>query len=259
MSIPLERLYHYIESTAQDIRGSRVLIYRFSPDGSKKIEDLTVLGALYGAQDNVSTPYERLIIPYIYCYDQEPLDYDLYKDYKQKPFPQPYINDIVENYQIDIPLSYFPEFHLNIYDHSILVHSEKRSSNLERYQQDNLIPAYYWSHALIARDWFRFAQHTSQRKQVKKTFLIYNRAWSGTREYRLKFAEHVIRLALETQCQTSINPIEPELNIHYDSHQFTNSEWRPSIPLENYFPISTAQSYYSADFDGQFTNAENEV
>jgi hypothetical protein len=37
MSIPLERLYHYIEDVAEEIFNDRVLIYRFSPDGSKKI------------------------------------------------------------------------------------------------------------------------------------------------------------------------------------------------------------------------------
>ena len=40
MSIPLDRLYHYIESIAKDIRGDDVIIYRFYPHGSKKIEDL---------------------------------------------------------------------------------------------------------------------------------------------------------------------------------------------------------------------------
>jgi hypothetical protein len=54
---------------------------------------------------------------------------------------------------------------------------------------------------------------------------------------------------LLNDCQTSINPIEPELNIHYDLYKFKNPEWRPSIVLENYFPPNTASSHYSADFD----------
>ena len=40
MSIPLDRLYHYIESIAKEIRGDDVLIYRFFPHGSKNINDL---------------------------------------------------------------------------------------------------------------------------------------------------------------------------------------------------------------------------
>jgi hypothetical protein len=102
---------------------------------------------------------------------------------------------------------------------------------------------------MLSLDWFRYAEHVRQRKQVTKTFLIYSRAWSGTREYRLKFAELLIRLGLENQCQTTINPVEPELGIHYELHQFENPDWRPQTVLENYFPVSTAHSHYSADFD----------
>ena len=43
MSIPLDRLYHYIHDVAEQVRGDYVLIYRFWPHGSKNIEDLSVL------------------------------------------------------------------------------------------------------------------------------------------------------------------------------------------------------------------------
>jgi hypothetical protein len=85
--------------------------------------------------------------------------------------------------------------------------------------------------------------------------LIYNRAWSNTREYRLRFAELLIHLNLQEHCNTSINPVEPELGIHYDSHQFKNSAWRPRTVLENHFPISQAHSHYSSDFDINEYNA----
>ena len=58
----------------------------------------------------------------------------------------------------------------------------------------------------------------------------------------------------------SISPVEPELGIHYDLHKFANPAWRPTNVLENYFPISTAQSYYSADFDtNDYNSTEIEV
>jgi hypothetical protein len=141
-------------------------------------------------------------------------------------------------------------YYANIFKKDLLLHSEKRSENLKKYQlDDELIPVYYWSHAVIAQDWFRYAEHVSQTKKPDKTFLIYNRAWSNTREYRLRFAELLVHLNLQKHCKTSINPVEPELGIHYDSHQFQNSAWRPVTVLENHFPISTAHSHYSADFD----------
>ena len=101
---------------------------------------------------------------------------------------------------------------------------------------------YYWSHAIIALDWFRFAEHIKQKKQVKKTFLIYNRAWGGTREYRLRFADLLITLNLQDYCQTTINPVDPELNIPYTQYQFDNPAWRPRHTLENYFAINDAHS-----------------
>ena len=41
MSIPLDRLYHYIENIAEEIYSNPIIIYRFYPHGSKKHEDLT--------------------------------------------------------------------------------------------------------------------------------------------------------------------------------------------------------------------------
>jgi hypothetical protein len=137
----------------------------------------------------------------------------------------------------------------NIFDQAILLHSEKQSTEVEKYQKSEFIPVYYWSHALISLDWFRYAQHEHQIKNIKKTFLIYNRAWSGTREYRLKFIDLLIDNKLIDQCHTFCNPIEPELQIHYSQHEYINSQWRPNNQLENYANSTTAGSCSSADFD----------
>jgi hypothetical protein len=188
---------------------------------------------------------------HVYCHDQEPLQYNAMSHARSNMILDPF--SVLRNSVTTLKTNLFPNirWHGNINDLALLLHSEKRSSNLKQYQDNIFITVYYWSHAVIALDWFRFAQHISQRKQVQKTFLVYNRAWSGTREYRLKFAELLVRLGLQNTCCTSINPVEPEIGIHYELHQFDNPMWRPTTVLENYFPISTAQSHYSADFDIQ--------
>ena len=237
MSIPLDRLYHFIEDIAKEIKDN-VIIYRFWPHGSKKLIDL---GELTGP---ISWQQKTLNFS-IYCHDQEPLNYKLYQNCVD--------NDYVKTLKsmseyIDDNLITHP----TIYDHVCLIHSEKRSNELIRYQAHSnhkFIDVYYWCHAVIALDWFRYAQHLEQKKQVEKTFLIYNRAWSGTREYRLKFAELLIKLNLQDCCRATINPVEPEVGIHYSQHQFKNPAWRPYTVLEDHFPISVAQSHYSADFD----------
>ena len=231
MSIPLDRLYHIIEDIAQRIIKDRVIIYHFYPHGSKNVENMQSL--------NKEKWQDAQLSPNLYCVDQEPLDYDYYKDGHYGKHTLQSLLDITPHFLKNY----------NIYEQILLLHSEQRSFNLQQYQQDQFITVYWWSHAVISLDWFRFAQHVTLNRQSKKTFLIYNRAWSGTREYRLRFVELLIQLDLQDSCQTSVNPIEPGLGIHYDLHHFKNSAWRPNTVLEDYFLVSTAKSHDSADFD----------
>jgi hypothetical protein len=245
MSIPLDSLYHYIQSVAEKIYSDSVIIYRFYPHGSKNINDLNNLTDLNDSKEW----FDKAIRPMIWCNDQEPLDYKFYST-QLRVRPENPLTSILKSNNLYVPHKNLNYRRLSIFEKHILLHSEQRSENLKKYRNDNeLIPVYYWSHALIARDWFRYAEHVAQTKKTSKMFLIYNRAWSNTREYRLRFAELLIHLNLQEHCQTSVNPVEPELGIHYDSHQFKNSAWRPRTVLENHFPISQAHSHYSANFD----------
>jgi hypothetical protein len=244
MTVPLDRLYHFIETLAEQDHKQRVVIYRFFPHGSKRLADWSNL------RDYDCKTF--LLNAKIFCADQEPLDYDYYEQ-RTGPHDPDLLEIIMAKNQ-----SQFQEFFCTnlkypfgniMYRRPVLLHSEQRSHNVERYQSDAYIPAYYWSHAIIALDWFRFAQHVEQTKSVTHTFLIYNRAWAGTREYRLKFLELLAQRNLQAHCQTSVNPVEPELNIRYDQHKFDNQVWQPNMILEDHFPASTAHSHYSADFD----------
>ena len=239
MSIPLDRLYHYVKHIAEEIQGDNVIIYRFFPHGSKNIEDLSPLTQFDSWLDSS-------IHPQVFCNDQEPLNFNLYQTPVARSEDK--LAELVDRHCC-LPNHNIRGRLVNLFDHAILLHSEKNSAQVELYQKSGFFTAYYWSHAVIARDWFRFAEHTQQKKSVGKKFLIYNRAWSGTREYRLKFAELLIRLGLEEHCQTTVNPVEPELGQHYDYYKFKNPQWKPTHVLENFFPTSNATSTYSADFD----------
>lgn len=251
MNIPLSRLYQYIESVSEKINGGRVIIYRFNPHGSKNIQDLSNL--------HQDTWFEHTIHPNVWCHDQEPLDHEYYQKNTRQWSDE--LSNLLDKIAGKVEVKNLNYNNDTIFSKGLLLHSEQRSENLTKYEQDNeLLPVYYWSHAVIARDWFRYAEHVEQRKQVACTFLIYSRAWSGTREYRLKFAELLIDLNLQKHCKTSVNPIEPELGIHYELHTFKNPRWRPETVLENYFPTSDAHSHYSADFDiGDYESTDIEV
>jgi hypothetical protein len=242
MSIPLDRLYQYVENVCNTICGDTV-IYRFWPHGSKNLENLTGFKS-YSFEDLVSKTK-------IICADQEPLMFDFY----EQKFPlsedvydfDASLNKHGLNHWVDI--KNFKGPFLNSPGPYILLHSEQRSSQVSRYMAEGYRPVYYWSHAVLALDWFRYAKHVKQQKNVQTTFLIYNRAWGGTREYRLKFSELMITQGLEKSCKMNISAIEPELDIHYNQHRFSDSKWRPVCVLENHFPTSTAPSHCSADFD----------
>ena len=175
MSIPLDQLYHYIKNTSQQIYNDTVNVYFFYPHGSKDIDNLIPFKDLY--------EHEKFLSPEIYCNDQEPLNYNLYNtgDSKKDVQLSAEVIEIFKRKNIIFPKFNFRGQIISIWDQALLLHSEKRSVEVDRYQSNQFIPVYYWSHAVIALDWFRYAKHVFQQKQINKTFLIYNRAWSGTR------------------------------------------------------------------------------
>jgi hypothetical protein len=252
-------LYHFIDQTAREIYGEPVLIYRFWPHGSKNINDL--------CKFNNFELVTRITIPIIWCHDQEPLDHQLYKkdnntatDYQISDLDKKAIErlKILGLHTPKINLNYV----YNAFNKNILLHSEKRSTQVDKYVQDGqLVPVYYWNHAMIARDWYRAAEHISITKlpQTKK-FLVYMRAWTGTREYRIKFAELLHKNNLIDKCLTSFTPVDLDTKTHYLDHVFVNEQWRSALDIEDCFDRNTAPSDASADFvDIDYASTDIEV
>jgi hypothetical protein len=246
MSVPLDRLYNYLDSLCDH----DVLIYRFFPHGSKNLHDCKAI------KDALCKTFgDVLKLQILICHDQEPLTFDqLYRKFKihcpdnipRNPFRGLFIE-----------YDYF-----NVYDKVILCHSERNSKEVEKFKQHGCIDLYYWSHALISRDWFRYAEHDStllKKDQTQKQFLIYNRAWSGPREYRLKFSELLVQHNLIDQCLTKFNPVDQ--GIHYKDYKFKNPDFQiKNYGLENYFQPNLSVSSSSADFDiDDYVSTEIEV
>lgn len=251
MSVPLDRLYHYIE----DLCGQDILIYRFFPHGSKKLEDLAPIKNY----PEIHSWHDIVTLPCLICHDQEPLNSDLYsQDYCWQTYNQnnsenqlakfPWFSDMFGNMLFRSRISHV----INVYDKLLLCHSERNSRDLEFYENHGYQGVYWWSHGIIARDWFRYAKYdqklTVDLNQIKYDFLIYNRAWAGTREYRLKFAELLLDLQLQHQSLTSFSPVEQ--SCHYLDHEFINKDLSISRrDLEQYFVANTTNPTYSADYN----------
>jgi len=247
MTIPLDRLYHYLDNMAQAVYGDSVIIYRFWPHGSKKLQELLRF-------TEIKSWFQSQTCPQILCHDQEPLDYDSY-DHETMRSPSSAWHTLAQEvFGPDVQSLRNITNHLSIFNKSILLHSERRSQNLEKYintpthrWNSHRLSVYYWSHAVIARDWYRYAEHEQFEKNIRKCFLIYNRAWAGSREYRLKFTDLIIEHDMADQCLTFFNPMDG--SEHYRDHKFKNATWRPNHTLENYFDPTLATADASADFD----------
>jgi hypothetical protein len=246
MSIPLDNLYHWIEG----LLPRPAVLYVFRPHGSKEISNCSWL-----------REYDRHTVyrfPGIIINDQEPLNWDFYNS------PQQYLNtDRWKRWRLGeygVKLEYCCNFNLQsvalahgtIYDQVILIHSEKNSIDLEKYQQNGFICVHHWAHAVIARDWYRFAQfdiRLTTKKQPQKTFLIYSRDWSHRREYRLKFLEMLIENNLDHVSQTGIMHNNSD-GAHFLDYEFSNPKFKLNDPqLINCIPINTVSSASSADYD----------
>jgi hypothetical protein len=254
MSVPLDNLYHWIEG----LLTSPAIVYVFHPHGNKKISNLIPLRK-YNTE-------QKQTLPAIILHDQEPLDWELYQN------PEQYLErsrGLAQKWQGEFPSNaetgkiiqqYICNFNLQsivlsecskVYDQVILIHSEKNSQELEKYQRNGFICIHYWAHAVIAQDWFRFAKLDWRFNQVAKNpkkFLIYCRDWSHRREYRLKFLEMLVKTNLDQVSKTSVMHTNIE-NVHFSQHQFINPRFTlDQTELLNCIPVNTILSTASADY-----------
>lgn len=249
MNVPLSRLYNFLHDTCN----RDVLIYRFYPHGSKNIADLTPLFSYWDS----TTWYYRVTTPVLVFNDQEPLHFDLYQKSLISIFPLP--PGLAHDKEEQLKSTLFDRMNirmflgnhfLNGYDKYLLCHSEKNSNELAKYEAAGFVGVYWWCHALISLDWFRFAGEDVglevNLQQINKDFLVYNRAWSGTREYRLTFTELVVQNQLLDSCNIKFAPTD-DGNVYTD-HVFVNPALQiTSTNLQDIIPLNTATADASAD------------
>ena len=241
MSIPLDRLYNHLDGLCNH----DAIIYRFSPHGSKKLLDLNIL--------RPQPWFEHMTKPLAFMHDQEPLNHHFYRpEVVEETISLWKYADDLHNLAKGLHLRGASHRILNACDYSLIIHSEKNSTEVPKFEQNGFIGVYWWAHAAIARDWFRYAEHDLDLSynidDFNYDFLAYNRAWSGTREYRLKFSELLLEKNLIACCNTRFAATDNDL--HYTQHKFVNPELQiQNHSIEQSIPANTTTACYSADYN----------
>lgn len=254
MNIPLDNLYHWVEGLAQH----PMILYVFRPPGSKDIFDLGQF------ENNPAVSYGLSLAPVVICHDQEPLDFAAHKfkfdhDRLKRLFlRRGYLPDELSiEMEFYSHLSSFSNFKPNwlsatisCNDWFILLHSEQNSSDVEQFSHAGFVPVYYWSHAMIARNWYRFAQHDVRlgRDKIQKTFLVYCRDWMPRREYRLKFLDLLVDAGLVDNCKISTQHINSQ-GIHLRDYVPEDTRFAVDTQRLECVPKNTVDSSASADYD----------
>jgi hypothetical protein len=255
MTVPVHNLYDFVHQVTKN----KYLLLYFYPWGHKSLTDVhhyqldqSWLDGLRGISvENRFVPFDipvhnpwvhvQAFQPVILCHDQEPLQFDLYNS--NSDFVK---NIAVNKNQFDIELSpriLSQNLRLSLLKSVqktwILLHSELNSPELSRYESTGKFQgAYWWSHAVIARDWYRYAQHDRalQPSHSHKLFLCYSRDTAGSRSYRKDFQEQLRKSQLNNQCQFQSfdgNPVGPEASAIYNAEDFNHTAI--SVVLETVF------------------------
>ena len=245
MTVPLDNLYDWISEIRDDI-----LIYRFWPHGSRNLSDLQQVNDRYLRK---SLEQRLRMIPVI-AHDQEPLNFDLYQNTGQslrefwmrrgghhpvvRCHDHPRFWDLMAKQNLNSVI-----MDPSLADKHILLHSERWGPDLRRYVSHSFVPAHWWSHAMIARDWFRYAEHDARLRSAERFshwFNIYCRAWTGSRQYRLDFMMGLLQRGLEKHSRVTFG--------HKDQdHHYSDLRSDMIVPWPDLTPDSTSSATYDAD------------
>lgn len=250
MSVPSHNLYDFVHQVTE----RQYWLLYFYPWGTRNLEnarwyynDLSavkdpvqglknITALKFFQEDDLDLMLIRNFQPILFCHDQEPLNFDFYQDGSE--YYQPLLDRVEKENGFRIQDRNLRLSVLNSWRQQwILLHSELNSDQLDRYESTGqYVGAYWWSHALLTLDWYRYAQHdlSLANRCPKKDFLIYARESTGTREYRKTFIN--LLDPIKTHCQIGsfkTDPVSSDSSSVYDAYDFVSTNI--SVVLETVF------------------------
>ena len=235
MSVPTTNLYNFVHQAAEN----KFLLRYFYPWGHKNIYNLILLIDENLPKKQYGPTWDQL--PLMICHDQEPLNFEMYDDetveeeLKQHSEKQTHLSTPIYNLYKGQQLNLLWCQPCNFYNYAVLLHSELNSANVIRYESTgNFKSVYWWSHALIARDWYRFAEHDirlQENAETVATWLVYARDTTGKRTYRKTFLE-LIKNTKNVQIGSIDNTksVSSDSSAEYDCQDYTKTKC--SVVLE---------------------------
>ena len=250
MSVPTYNLYNFVAQALEN----RYLIKYFYPWGEKGFENI-----IDHISDNINGDTYQIVStrinnfsktrdpndvrePILLCHDQEPLDFNAYSETIMDNLNQlpDSLRKRIELKQktktTDLNLRWvWPEYNFGKWT---LLHSELNSVEVEKYNNTGLFRcAYWWAHAPIAIDWYRFACYDNrlqrQCQDIKANSLIYARETTGKREYRKRFLEHLQNLENVQVGSFKDYTVTGDSSATYDAYDFAHTNC--SIVLETVY------------------------
>ena len=234
MSVPTSNLYNFVAQALEN----KYLVKYFYPWGEKGFGNIVT-----NLEDKQPDPFVDCLQdqPTVICHDQEPLDFGMYSDEELEKQVHTMDPEIFKEWKKgswkDLNLRW--DVGNNCTNFWILLHSELDSPEVKKYEDTGLFKcAYWWSHALIALDWYRFARYdnrlTDKSQPIKANFLVYARATTGKRAYRKLFLEHLQHIN-----SVQLGSIDPTAVVTSDSSATYNpqdfAQTRCSIVLETVY------------------------
>ena len=159
--IPCDQIYNYILNLAN----RKVNLFFLKDFNTRGLEEFQMLVER-------STRHLRLW-PLVICHDQELLDYDRHSDSNLEGTPL-FEQQRLKCVSTDLNFKWLSW--CNIHDSPIILHSEKNSPQAQRYLEQGYLLVHFWSHALLARDWYRYGEHdplvNPKARRSSKTFMV---------------------------------------------------------------------------------------
>lgn len=225
----VDNFYDHIFSN-YGLEKTKNLVMVFQPHGSKDLHNLEIWGVNPLTILDFKTKkarYGRLVM-----HDQEPFFLDYVDTYRKNLIDQKKQFFFSNEHQVEsfnILSEYAPKRESGEFFRRallgdlppIICHSEANSDDIKILEEHGFISCYYWWHGMIARDWFRHWQYydclePQDKSNNKKRFLLYARAFDGTRSYRRKLVDHCQKYKSMIEYQWEGDPVSSDFSAKID-------------------------------------------